>query len=257
MSNLPTNPDVEVVDGDDLDTRLAGAGLRAETAFNTGEVVLARVRLGEGASDWHTHGERDVYGVVREGGAHIEYGRRGESAVEAAAGEFFHVPAGVVHRLVAPTEGLVSLVAFVGEGGPVVEVDKPTAGPPDRPPQIAGEDDLEETAPLANLTRKMPFPDAPVQQVRGHADGRVESEWHHHGDNDVFGYVARGEGYVEWGTEEGERERAGVGDFFRVPPGTVHRDVNPSDDEQDYFLWLVGSEPRVVHVDGPESDANR
>lgn len=252
---MPGDPGVEVVGGDGLDAQPMGAGLRGETAFDTGETVLARVRLGEGASGWHTHGERDAYGVVREGGAHIEYGPEGESALEAHAGEFFHVPPGVVHRLVAPTEGLVALVAFVGDGEPVVAVDGP-AGSPDRPPRVAGEDDLEETAPLANLTRETPFPDAPVQQVRGHADGRVASEWHHHADNDVFGYVARGEGYVEWGTGEGERTLAQAGEFFHVPAGAVHRDVNPGDDEQDYVLWLVGSEPRVVYVDVPVSDAN-
>lgn len=253
---MPADPGVEVVDGDDLDARPVGAGLRAETAFDTGEIVLARIRLGEAGSGWHTHGDRDAYGVVCEGSAHIEYGPDGESAVEAAAGEFFHVPAGVVHRLVAPTEGLVALVAFVGTGEPVVAIEGPAADSPDRPPRVAGEDDLEETAPLANLTRKMPFPDAPVQQVRGHADGRVESEWHHHGANDVFGYVLRGEGYVEWGTGEGERKLAEAGEFFYVPAGAVHRDVNPGDDEQDYVLWLVGSEPRVVSVDVPVTDAN-
>lgn len=56
----------------------------------------------------------------------------------------------------------------------------------------------------------------------------------HHGDNDVLS----GGRYVEWGPSEGEGERvlARVGGFFRVPAGVGHRDVNPSDDEQDYVL---------------------
>jgi len=68
----------------------------------------------------------------------------------------------------------------------------------------------------------------------------------------VFGYVIDGEGYVEWGTDEDQRRLARAGEFFWIPAGLVHRDVNPTDDEQDYVLWLTGSEPRTVPVDGPD-----
>ena len=149
---------------------------------------------------------------------------------------------------------LVALVAYVRSGELEVPTDGPAPGPLERPPQRVVAADLVPAGWLKNLTRSMPFPDAPVQQVRGHASGRIASDWHHHGDSDVLGYVLGGEGYVEWGPGEGERTLARAGEFFCVPAGVVHRDVNPSDDEQDYVLWLTGSEPRVVPNDLPERD---
>lgn len=247
-----SDPDIGVV-GPDLEPFEPSPPNRTwDAAFETGDALLVRTRLDGDASGWHTHGDRSAYGAVREGRLRIEYGPDGEHVV-AGPGEFFRIPAGVVHRGTDPEDSApVALVALVGAGDVVVDADGPPAAPPDPAPDAAGEDDLVPTAPLANLTRLAPFPDAPVQQVRGHADGRVESEWHHHGDNDVFGYVIDGEGYVEWGTEAEERKLVGTGQFFHVPAGVVHRDVNPSDDEQDYLLWLAGSEPRTVGADAPE-----
>ncbi|WP_433624006.1 cupin domain-containing protein [Halomicrococcus sp. NG-SE-24] len=253
---MTSEPAISVVRPDDFE-RTDQAATRA-TVFETDETLLVRSRLDGGeSSGWHTQGDRDAYGVVLEGRARIEYGPDGANAVEAEAGEFFHVPAGVVHRDANPGDNERSTVtAFVGAGASVVDADGPSSDAPGSPPRVVGEDDLVATAELANLTRLTPFPDADVQQVRGHADGRVESNWHHHGDNDVFGHVLDGEGYIEWGTGRNERKLARAGEFFHVPAGVVHRDVNPSDDEQDYVLWLTGSEPRNVPVDDPSSDGD-
>jgi len=273
---MTTNPGIEVVEADDLESRASALGPTVEQVFETDEVLLVRYRLASGATGWHTHGERDAYGVVLDGRGRLEYGPDGAAAVEIGSGEFFHVPAGVVHRTVdiggedGDTNGdedgddangddangdgaSVGIVALVGPGEPVVEVDGPAGeAASDAKPRVAGEDDLVPTSPLANLTRLPPFPDAGVPQVRGHAAARIESEWHHHGDNHVFGYVMNGEGYMEWGRGEGERKLASAGEFFHVPAGVVHRDVNPSDDEQDYLLWLTGSDPRTVNVGGQD-----
>jgi uncharacterized RmlC-like cupin family protein len=46
---------------------------------------------------------------------------------------------------------------------------------------------------------------------------------------------------------------AGPGEFFYVPARTVHRDVNPSGTEgQEVFLFLQGSGPMVLNVEGPD-----
>ncbi|WP_101294539.1 cupin domain-containing protein [Halegenticoccus soli] len=255
------DPDVSVVGPGDVESRAASvAGRTRETVFEADEALLARIRLpGGGESEWHAHGEREAYGVVVEGRARIEYGPDRADAIDVGVGEFFRVPAGVVHRDANPSDDeCVALVAFVGPGDGAVDVaaEEPPSEASHPAPRAAGEDDLVPTARLKNLTRLTPFPDAPVQQVRGHASGRVESDWHHHGDNDVFGHVLAGEGYVEWGPGPDERKLARAGEFFRVPAGVVHRDVNPSDDEQEYVLWLTGSEPRTVRVDGPESGSD-
>ena len=54
---------------------------------------------------------------------------------------------------------------------------------------------------------------------------------------------------------DGESNAAslGPGDFFHVPPHTVHREINPSSDEAEVILFLRGTGPLVVNVD----DANR
>ncbi|WP_435319236.1 cupin domain-containing protein [Haloarchaeobius sp. TZWSO28] len=226
------------------------------TIFDTDGVTLSRTTLAPGATTgWHTHGDRDAYGYVLAGRLELAFGPDGGETMAATDGDFFHLPAGLVHRTTNPgASELVVLVAFIGSGPTRVPVDGPRAADPTHQPRVAGADDLVPTAPLKNLTRLMPFPDADVQQVRGHAAGRIESDWHHHGDNDVFGVVLGGEGYVEYGTGPDDRALARAGECFHIPSGLVHRDVNPSDAEQDYVLWLTGSDPRVVHVDEPTGD---
>ena len=54
------------------------------------------------------------------------------------------------------------------------------------------------------------------------------------------------------GSGGNETVQAGPGDFFHIPAGTVHRDVNPDDDvHQEVLLTLIGEGPLVVNVDGP------
>jgi len=228
-------------------------------AFDRPDVRIARERLpADATSDWHDHGDREAYGAVLDGRLRIEYVNGGDGdgdgdgrgAVTVDADQFVRLPAGLRHRERAvggPVELVVAYVADRSTGADVPGVAADSEGTP----QVAGESDLVPAGQLAGLTRLTPFPDAAVQLIRGHADGRIESTWHHHGDNEVFGHVLAGAGYVEWGTGEGERSLARAGDSFHVPVGLVHRDVNPDDAPQDYLVWLVGSDPRTVPVDGP------
>lgn len=245
-----TNPDVEVIGPADVRAVAGMSRPTVETVVEIDGVALCRTRL-NGASPWHHHGERTAYGVVLDGRGRIEFGPDEAASVNVRPGEFFVVPPRVVHREVATDDAQVALVGFAGEGPLVVDATRPRQRPSVRP-RVAGGDDLVPAGTLQNVTRLSPFPDSPVQQVRGHAPGAVESSWHHHGDNHVFGYVVAGEGYMEWGTGPGERALVGTGAWFHLSPQVVHRDVNPSDADQRYLLWLVGSEPRTVPVDGPD-----
>lgn len=78
-------------------------------------------------SGWHHHGDHDVYGFVVSGRMRFEGGPGGRDAIEVGPGDFFHVPARMVHRDVNPsdTEGQVGVLCMVGTGPPVVNV----AGP--------------------------------------------------------------------------------------------------------------------------------
>ena len=247
---MTANPDVVVIGPADVRAVAGTSRPTVETVVEIDGFALCRTRL-DGASPWHHHGERTAYGVVLDGRGRIEFGPDEAASVDVRPGEFFIVPPGAVHREVATDDGQVALVGVAGEGPLVVDTARPRRRPSVRP-RVAGDDDLVPAGTLQNVTRLTPFPDSPVQQVRGHATGAVESSWHHHGDNHVFGYVVAGEGYVQWGTGPGERALVGTGEWFHLSPGVVHRDVNPSDADQHYLLWLVGSEPRTVPVDGPD-----
>lgn len=252
---MPPLSGVAVIGKDELDPfDEAPQNSTWESAFDTDRVSIVRIRPSGGApSGWHTHGNRDAYGVAIDGRARFEYGAGDQDAIDVRAGDFSTFRRGWrIEASLRATMRVFSSSLWSGPGSWWCPPRVPRYDPPERLPRTAGEDQLVPTGMLENLTRLTPFPDAAVQQVRGHAAGRIESSWHHHGDKNVFGYVLNGEGYVEWGLGDGVRTLARAGEFFHVPPGFVHRDVNPSDDEQDYLLWLTGSDPRIVHVDGPD-----
>lgn len=83
------------------------------------------------------------------------------------------------------------------------------------------------------------------------APGRP-SGWHHHGDHDTYIYVQSGQVRIEFGPGGQESVAAGPGDFLHVPDNTIHREVNPADEEGSVILVRVGSGPPVVNVEGPD-----
>ncbi len=105
-------------------------GLVREVAFSTERAIFLRARCESGVSSgWHDHGTREVHGHVVRGRVRFEYGPGGKDSTEVEEGGFFHIPAGVVHRDVNPTDVAQELViAFVGEGPLVVNRDGPDPG---------------------------------------------------------------------------------------------------------------------------------
>ena len=87
---------------------------------------LARTEAGA-ASGWHHHGDYETSIYVLAGRVRIESGPDGGRAVEAGAGDFVHVPKGVVHRESNPgdTESRL-IVVRAGTGPPTINVDGPT-----------------------------------------------------------------------------------------------------------------------------------
>jgi uncharacterized RmlC-like cupin family protein len=78
------------------------------------------------------------------------------------------------------------------------------------------------------------------------------SGWHHHAEHETVGYVLEGKLRLEWGASGGRRVDAGPGDFFRVPPGVIHRESNPDSVEQLLVGFRIGTGVSVVNVEGPE-----
>jgi len=114
-------------------------------------------------------------------------------------------------------------------------------------------DELPETPSSPGITRHLAFKKEGSLVIRSRIDAGKISGWHHHGDYDVYGYLVSGATRFESGPEGKEAVSLRRGDFFHVPPHTIHREVNPSPDEgQEVILFLSGTGPLVINVDGPE-----
>jgi uncharacterized RmlC-like cupin family protein len=89
--------------------------------------MLVRARAEGGvASGWHHHGDRDVLGHVVRGRARFEFGPGGRESTDVETGGFFHVPAGLIHRDVNPSDEPQELIlSFVGTGPLVVNAEGP------------------------------------------------------------------------------------------------------------------------------------
>ena len=126
MSKQVTSERVRAVGPDDLAATDVTPGILRELAFSTDRAIVIRARVDGGVvSGWHHHGDRDALGYVVSGKVRFDFGADGEHTDVVAQG-FFHVPRGVIHRDVNPSDEPQELViAFVGEGPLVVNVDGP------------------------------------------------------------------------------------------------------------------------------------
>lgn len=121
----------------------------------------------------------------------------------------------------------------------------------DRTVEAVGDEDLEPGPETPDLLREIAFDTPEAVVVRARAEGEVTSGWHTHGERAVFGYLVEGKGIVEFGREGDQDVEVQEGEFFHVPPGVVHRDVNPVEEPQEAVAVYVGEGPKVVNVDGP------
>jgi quercetin dioxygenase-like cupin family protein len=130
MPGEPADSRVSAVSGDELRPGASTPGVLREISFEAQGATLMRTRAEASASSgWHHHGQRDVLGYVVRGAARFEFGADGADATDVPEGGFFHVPAGLIHRDVNPSEDPQEIIiAVVGEGPLVVNVE----GPPPR-----------------------------------------------------------------------------------------------------------------------------
>ena len=103
-------------------------GIVCDKAFETKDVLFARSRIAGGVkSGWHHHGSRDLYGFLVSGRLRFDTRVDERDSIELGAGDFFHIPVGLVHRDVNPDHAKEAVVVnvFLGEGPPVVNVRGP------------------------------------------------------------------------------------------------------------------------------------
>jgi uncharacterized RmlC-like cupin family protein len=85
-----------------------------------------------------------------------------------------------------------------------------------------------------------------------HTKAGLASAWHHHSDNDTYGYVICGRMRIEFGPGGKESAEVSSGEAFHVPRRIIHREVTTQTEPGAIFLVRVGSGDPVVDVDGPE-----
>lgn len=118
---------VRVVSDEELQEATGTPGLHRRVAFESEGYWSGHVEATpQTMSGWHHHGDNDTIGYVLEGQIRIEYGPGGRQRADIRKGDFFKVPAGLIHRegnaLTRPSE---IVIARIGEGPPVFPVDGP------------------------------------------------------------------------------------------------------------------------------------
>jgi uncharacterized RmlC-like cupin family protein len=83
------------------------------------------------------------------------------------------------------------------------------------------------------------------------AQGSEVTPWHHHGDYATVAYVTAGRKRLEFGQDGDEVVEGNPGDFLHIPPGTVHRESNPTDDQTETIAFRIGDGPTTIGVDEP------
>lgn len=120
--------------------------------------------------------------------------------------------------------------------------------------EVLTPDELPADESTPGIVRKTVFQTENNAMVQSHVAGNTTSGWHHHGERHVYGYLVEGTAVLEYGPGGTERLELTAPGFVHIPPGTVHRDVNPAEEEQVVLINFVGSGPLVVNVDGPEAE---
>jgi len=126
--------------------------------------------------------------------------------------------------------------------GLAVQLDQPEPVRVFRGPELVAAD------PTPGMDRKLAF------ELPGLWSGQVvtapgsTSGWHHHDRNDGSLYIVSGIFRFEFGGRD-EPLDAVAGDFVHVPPYTVHRESNPTDEPSMAVIARVGGGIPTVNVD--------
>src|SRR5207247_238085 len=119
---------IEVVRGSELGAGYSTEGIVRKKAFESETTIVSQSQVAPGVvSGWHHHGTRQLYGFIVSGRLQLEYFLKKKEIADLSVGDFFHIPAGLVHRDLNPNKDheLVVVNTLVGSGPPVINVDSP------------------------------------------------------------------------------------------------------------------------------------
>lgn len=114
--------------------------------------------------------------------------------------------------------------------------------------------EVETSENADDVSRQVAFETADTIMVRSLVSGGVTTGWHHNADRHVYGFVVHGRAILEYGPGGKNTVALDAGSFVYVPPRTIRRVVNPSDDDWEIVISFVGAGPPAVAVDGPEPE---
>ena len=119
---------------------------------------------------------------------------------------------------------------------------------------VLSQAELDEPEGDPDVSRQVAFDVGDVLTIQSRVAGGVTTGWHHNGDRRVFGYVVSGHAVLEYGPGGTDSVNLDAGDFVHVPPRTIRRVVNPTDEDWVIAITFVGTGPPATAVDGPEPD---
>lgn len=108
-----------------------------------------------------------------------------------------------------------------------------------------------DTQQTSGMTREVAVAKDGIWAAFVRTEPRMASGWHHHAAYETAIFVLKGRLRFEFGSGGSRSIEAGPGDFVSVPPGAVHRESNPGDEEGEIVVVRAGSGAPNVNVDGP------
>src|SRR5260370_32842489 len=104
-------------------------GMTRKRAFESEGANISQSKVAPGVvSGWHHHGTRQLYGFVVSGQLQLEYLLKGNELADLSAGDFFQIPARLVHRDLNPSRDHEAIVVniLVGSGLAAINAEAPS-----------------------------------------------------------------------------------------------------------------------------------
>jgi uncharacterized RmlC-like cupin family protein len=113
--------------------------------------------------------------------------------------------------------------------------------------------ELSDGPSTLGMQRRQAFATERVWSGIVHTDSGAFSAWHHHGDHESVIYVVSGGLRLEYGAGGRDVFDAKPGEFIYIPPYSVHREGNTTEQVASIVVTRAGSGESVINVDGPDA----
>ncbi len=118
--------------------------------------------------------------------------------------------------------------------------------------EVLHDADLARGDSTDGITRMRAFESDNVLVSQSRVGPGVVSGWHHHGTRQLYGYLVSGRLQLEYSQNGIQKVDVTPGDFFHIPVGLVHRDLNTENNRELVVVnILAGKGPAVINVPAP------